>query len=304
MGFTLNAPAKINFYLKVINRRADGFHNILSLMQMIDLYDTLTFHEDGAHLRLEVKNGAVPSDSSNLVLKAARILQKEVESRYRIHKGAVITLDKRIPVAAGLGGGSSDAAAALIGLNRLWSLGLSHKRLSEIGGWVGSDVPFFFYGPTAWVSGKGDQVKKVESAVRGFVVLVYSKNPVLTASVYHQIGEEMGWTGNGEEGLNMGHAPSVESILMHPYNDLEKVTLKVDPDLTKVKGLFKTLLNKESLMSGSGPTIFSYFDTKDEADHAASLILDRGYQAVGVAKILRRVPKGWGPLHSRGSDTI
>ena len=305
MGFILNAPAKINLYLKVVSRRADGYHNILSLMQMIDLYDTLTFYEDGAHLSLLVKNGDVPPDQSNLVLRAARMLQKEMALTHQVRRGARITLDKRIPVAAGLGGGSSDAAAALIGLNRLWSLGLSRKRLSEIGGWVGSDVPFFFYGPTAWVSGKGEQVRKMPSRLQGFVVLVYSENPVLTASVYHQIGEAMGLPAEGEnEGVNMGMRPSIESILVHPHNDLEKVTLNADPELIKVKGLFKTFWNKEALMSGSGPTIFAHFDTEDQAQSAASVIRKEGYKAVGVAKLLSRVPRGFGILQSSCSDTI
>jgi len=281
----------------------DGFHNILSLMQMVDLYDTLTF-EENAHLELEVKNGVVPPDPSNLVLRAARMLQKEMALTRHIHKGALITLDKKIPVAAGLGGGSSDAAATLIGLNRLWSLGLSRKRLAEIGGRVGSDVPFFFYGPTAWVSGKGEQVKNIRLRLGGFVVMVYG-SPVLTASVYRQIDEEMGWEeGAVDDTRNQGRVPSVESILAHPQNDLERVTFKADPELQKVKRLFKTLWNKKALMSGSGPTIFAHFDTKEEAESAASVIRREGHKAVGVAKLLSRAPRGFGGFHSSTSDTI
>ncbi len=304
MAFTLRAPAKINLYLKVLSKRPDGYHNILSLMQMIGIYDTLDFQEEGADIQLEVKNGTVPSDGSNLVLRAARMLQKRIESTHQITRGVRITLEKKIPVSAGLGGGSSDAAATLVGLNRLWSLNLSHRALSELGGYVGSDVPFFFYGPTAWISGKGERVQKNCSDIGGWIVLVYSGNPVSTASVYHHIGEEIDLT-KRQETLNMDRSvrPALDDLLVHPENDLEKVTLKAQPQLLELKRQLTGLGGKGTLMSGSGPTIFARFDRKDQAEAAAAILRTRGYASVFVAPLLKRAPVGFGKGWKRSGET-
>ena len=302
MALILHTPAKINLYLKVLNRRQDGYHNILSLMQMIGLYDTLTFQEGGVGIQLEVTKGAVPADSNNLVLRAARMLQKEMEKMHHINKGVTIRLEKNIPVSAGLGGGSSDAAATLIGLNRLWSLDLSFERLAKIGGYVGSDVPFFFHGPIAWVSGKGDRVKKIPCDSHGFIVLVFSGDPVSTAEVFHKIGEEIDLTKRGDI-LNMGGS----SVLPHhPENDLEKVTLKAQPELIKVKAFLESFGGQGALMSGSGPTVFARFENEEKANSAASSMRGCGYKDVWVAKMLARVPRGFGGRLSadRFSDSI
>jgi 4-diphosphocytidyl-2-C-methyl-D-erythritol kinase len=305
MGFTLHAPAKINLHLKVLDQREDGYHNIVSLMQMVALYDTLTFNEEGAHIRLTVKNGSVPADSSNLVLRAAHMLQKKMVSLRHKHQGAEIILDKKIPVSAGLGGGSSDAAATLMGLNRLWSLGLSRKQLAEWGGFIGSDVPFFFYGPTAWVSGKGEQVQKSVVPISGFVVLVFAGVPVSTASVYHQIAQEIDLTHTGEgNGMGRGMTHLLRSALTRPENDLEKVTLKMQPELQTAKNRLEKLGGKGTLMSGSGPTIFARFDTQKEADSAASSMRGQGYKDVWVARLLGRAPNGFGNTKPTFSDSI
>ncbi len=330
MGFTLHTPAKINLHLKVINRREDGYHNIVSLMQMVALYDTLTFYEEGAHIELEVKNGGastslppceggpgcggegattmpavVPSDASNLVLRTAHMLQKKMPSLRHKRQGARIVLDKKIPVSAGLGGGSSDAAATLIGLNRLWSLGLSMKQLAELGGFIGSDVPFFFYGPTAWVSGKGEHVQKSVVPIGGFVVLVFAGTPVSTASVYHQVEKEIDLS-RTLEGSRMGRGIThfLKSALTHPENDLEKVTLKMQPELQTVKNQLEKLGGKGTLMSGSGPTIFARFDTQKKADSAAFSMREQGYKDVWVAKLLGRAPNGFGRMKPTFSDSI
>ena len=134
--FTLKTPAKINWFLSVLGKREDGYHEILSLMQSISLYDHLTFeHSD----RVEVITDADIPLEENLVYKAAVLLKEKLS----VNKGAVITLRKEIPVSAGLGGGSSDAACALSGLNRLWELGLKDEELIKFGGMLGSDIPFF-----------------------------------------------------------------------------------------------------------------------------------------------------------------
>ncbi|MEK7747844.1 MAG: 4-(cytidine 5'-diphospho)-2-C-methyl-D-erythritol kinase [Nitrospirota bacterium] len=301
----LHAPAKINLYLKVLNQRHDGYHNIISLMQMVGLYDTLTFQEESAHIRLVVKGSDVPSDQSNLVLRAARMLQKEMEKTHRIKQGATITLEKRIPISAGLGGGSSDAACTLMGLNRLWSLRLSRQYLTRLGGYVGSDVPFFFHGPFAWVFGRGERVQKTASAVSGFIVLVFSGEPVSTAKVFHEIGNEIDLT-KREHAISIKSeaVPSVEKILLHPENDLEKVTLKAQPGLIKVKQLLESFGGCGALMSGSGPTVFARFLNESAAESAALKIRGEGFERVFVAPLLLRAPRGFGVNKDCFSDSV
>jgi 4-diphosphocytidyl-2-C-methyl-D-erythritol kinase len=226
-----------------------------------------------------------------------------------VRRGATITLEKKIPISAGLGGGSSDAAATLMGLNRLWSLGLSRQHLTKLGGYVGSDVPFFFHGPFAWVSGKGELVQKADSCPRGFIVLVFSGTPVSTAEVFHQIDHECDLT-KRESDISMGHGkkalPLIEQILLRPENDLEKVTLKTQPDLVKVKRLLESLGGAGALMSGSGPTVFARFHDAPSAQLAASAMREHGYHSVWVAPLLERVPRGFGGGAGQGrfSDSV
>ncbi len=165
-----------------------------------------------------------------------------------------------------------------------------------MGGYVGSDVPFFFYGPMAWVSGKGEQVSRFASSLGGFVVLVNEGLPVATASVYHQINQEMDLTKKGDA-ISMNNPtamPSFDAILANPENDLERVTLKAQPGLKRVKSLLENFGGRGVLMSGSGPTVFARFDQKDQADAAALSMREQGYKGVWVAKLLERVPRGFG----------
>jgi 4-diphosphocytidyl-2-C-methyl-D-erythritol kinase len=297
MAFTLRTPAKINLFLNVVSKRRDGFHNILSLMQMIGLYDTLTFCEESDSVHLDVLSGAVPEDHSNLVIRAARMLQKRMKSMGAVRRGARITLKKEIPISAGLGGGSSDAAATLIGLNRLWGVGLSNSTLAEMGGYVGSDIPFFFYGPTAWVSGRGEQVHPVAPGLhglRGFVVLVYAGEPVSTADVYHQVDAALDLTESPPPFIHPKMLPTIRAVIANPKNDLEKVTLNAQPVLKQVKALLEALGGEGALMSGSGPTVFARFDTEETANRAAETMKGQGYSAVWTAPLLPRRPRGFG----------
>ncbi len=163
--FTLKTPAKINWFLSVLGKREDGYHEILSLMQSISLYDYLTF---GYSDRIKVITDADIPLEENLVYRAVLLLKEKLS----VNKGAIITLKKEIPVSAGLGGGSSDAACALSGLNRLWKLGLKDEEMIKFGGMLGSDVPFFFKGPLAVVRGRGEIVTKLEACSRHIIVIV------------------------------------------------------------------------------------------------------------------------------------
>ncbi|MFQ5587457.1 MAG: 4-(cytidine 5'-diphospho)-2-C-methyl-D-erythritol kinase [Nitrospiria bacterium] len=268
---SLQAPAKINLYLRVLNQRSDGFHNLSSLMHMVGLYDRLTFEAQETDLTLAISGNPLPSDASNLVLKAATLLQKEMIDEGYPRKGAHITLHKTIPVSAGLAGGSSDAAATLVGLNRLWSLFWPKQKLARLGAVLGSDVPFFFDGPAAWISGRGEKVTPVSDNIQGWVVLVHPEIPVSTAAVFRAYASRAGLTKQGSP-LNIKPEklrPSETEILAHPLNDLESVTLTRFPLLNAVKQTLRDLGGVFVLMSGSGPTLFALFGHQEEAEKTA-----------------------------------
>ncbi len=271
---TLQAPAKINRSLKVLNKRNDGFYNLESLMHMVGLFDQLTFQIEKKGIQLKISNSSLPSNASNLVYQAAALLQKKMEETGHPPKGVTITLKKEIPVAAGLAGGSSNAAATLVGLNTLWELSWPRKKLAALGATLGSDIPFFFEGPSAWISGRGEIVDSLSKTCEGWVVLVHPEIFVSTASVFKAYSQEIRLTKPGAA-LNITTEearPSPENLLEHPFNDLEKVTLKQFPELNRVKNVLLELGGKGVLMSGSGPTIFAIFKHKKEAEETVKQV--------------------------------
>ncbi len=285
---TLKAPAKINLFLKIFNRRDDGYHNLVSLLQMVGLYDILTFQDIPAGIRFDVKG--MSSDRSNLVVAAAELLRKEA-GPYRL-KGVAISLIKQIPISAGLGGGSSDAAATLIGLNRLWSLRWPKERLARMGEKLGSDVPFFFYGPTAWVSGRGEMVEPVDAVLQKWAVLVNPGLPISTAWVYERFSKMKLTRKRPKITMTSFNykKPDVVRVIEKPCNDLEEVTMGIAPSLRAIKKDMGLFGGKGALMSGSGPTIFALFDTYHLAKMAALEIRKKKEGEVWVARVLRRSP--------------
>ncbi|HIE65604.1 MAG: 4-(cytidine 5'-diphospho)-2-C-methyl-D-erythritol kinase [Nitrospira sp.] len=293
-SITIKAPAKINLYLKVRNKRKDGYHNLCSLMQMVGLYDHLTFQEAPTGIRLYIENSPLSSGQDNLVVQAAETLQKELQrSQKGRRKGVKITLIKNIPVSAGMGGGSSDAAATLLGLNRLWSLHWSRKKLAKIGEGLGSDLPFFFHGPTAWVTERGEEVEKVNAVFNGWAVLVNPGMSVSTAEVFEDFSKTFVLTNKKSnisiKKLNI-QKPAIEEVFLRPYNDLEKITLQKLPVLLAIKKRLKTLGGTGVLMSGSGPTLFGLFPEYAAAKKAAGVMKEQSSLQVWVTKVLKRVP--------------
>jgi len=303
-SISIKAPAKINLYLKILNKRKDGYHNLCSLMQMVGLYDHLTLQETPSGIRLHIKNSPLSSGQDNLIVQAAEALQGEVKkSRKGERKGVSITLIKNIPISAGLGGGSSDAAATLIGLNRLWSLNWSRKKLAKIGEGLGSDLPFFFQGPTAWVTGRGEEVEKMNSAFANgiFASTVYDRwavlvNPgisVSTAEVFEDFSKTFVLT-NKKSNISIEEVsiqkPAIEEVFLSPYNDLEKTTLKKLPALPALKKRLKALGGEGVLMSGSGPTLFALFPEYATAKKAAAAMKEQSSLQVWVAKVLKHAP--------------
>ncbi len=274
MTLLLHAPAKINWFLAIVNKRDDGYHNIVSAVQCVDLYDTLNF-EKADKIEL-ISDLSVPAEE-NLVYKAAVLIKDHVSYKH----GARIILDKQIPVAAGLGGGSSDAAYTLMGLNTLWDLKLSKKALVKLASEVGSDVPFFIGGPFSVVQGRGEKVKKLKV-----------KNSVAMLLVKPDISVSASWAYNlYKTGLTKQHADiklfcqtleknDFNSLRDMIFNDLEKPVIGKYHVIGEIK---QTLIRNGAVfssMSGSGPTVFGVFNSVDEAIRASENMGDNWCRVV------------------------
>lgn len=268
--FTLTAPAKINWTLAVLDKRPDGFHAIQSLMQTISLCDELTFAE-AKYLRV-ASSLHIPADR-NLVHRAAQALRNVTGCTL----GAAITLSKDIPTGAGLGGGSSDAATTLKGLNTLWGLGLSDAELAEIGASIGSDVPFFFAAPAARVEGRGEIVTPLPVTQSCIVLLVYPSFGVSTSWAYAELAERRGrdLTNCGD---NLDNIQLLFDVL--EKKDFSRVQASLRNDLeeavagryTVIAEIRQQLLDVGAVaarMSGSGSTVFGLFGDMVVAEEAA-----------------------------------
>ncbi len=248
------APAKINLSLDVLHKREDGYHEVEMIMTMVDLADRLEFTElprDSIIITSQV--GFIPLDDKNLAVQAARLMKE----RYSISRGVHIHLDKHIPVAAGLAGGSSDAAATLRGLNRLWELGLSLSELQKLGEEIGSDVPFCVSGGTAIARGRGERLQPIKAPPQCWVILAKPPIHVSTSDVYGKLKASAIRKHPDTRGL----LRAIENQDFHRMcasigNVLEEVTLGLYPEVRRIKESMLKLGAEGVLMSGSGPTVF------------------------------------------------
>lgn len=275
---TINAPAKINWFLKIYGLRGDGYHEIQSLIQKITLYDSLTFSLSD-DLTLNSDSGIPCKD--NLVYKAAVLLK----NTYNIEAGIKIDLDKKIPVGAGLGGGSSDAAATLVGLNEIWSLGCSNDDLSKVAEQLGSDVPFFLHGSLSRVHGRGEKISPQNTGKKLHLLLVKPPVSISTAWAYSRFSvylspvkdEELDFklTKKAEKVNNIEHFCrnfgnfDLDRSSDAVYNDLEAVTAKEFPVIAEIKDKLRNRGAVFALMSGSGPTVYGVFESGSEAENAS-----------------------------------
>ena len=250
---TLEAPAKINLTLEVTGRRTDGYHDIASIMQTVDLADELTF-EEADELTLECDAPELQTDD-NLVLRAARLLKEHAG----VDRGARIGLRKRIPHPAGLGGGSSDAATALLGLTRLWGLDMTTRDLTPLAASLGSDIPFFLQGGTALVSGRGERVRPLPPADLGPVIIlapdITAENK--TAAMYGRLGEsEMtrGFLTRKMAARIMGGGDVPPQFL---FNVFDSVALEAFDGLESHWRTLEDLGAREIHLAGSGPALYA-----------------------------------------------
>jgi 4-diphosphocytidyl-2-C-methyl-D-erythritol kinase len=249
----VKAPAKINLSLDVLSKRADGYHDVRMIMTTIDLADRIELTELSED-RIEIvsHNRYVPDDQRNLAYQAAKLIKE----RYRVDKGVSIAIEKTIPVAAGLAGGSSDAAATLRGLNQLWKLGLSVDELAEIGAEIGSDVSFCVYGGTAIATGRGERIEHIPAPPPCWVILAKPKIGVSTADVYRNLKVDRIQHPNVDDMIQSIREGDYDGICSSVGNVLEEVTFRMHPEVQHIKEQMKRFGADAVLMSGSGPTVF------------------------------------------------
>ncbi|RDI38404.1 4-(cytidine 5'-diphospho)-2-C-methyl-D-erythritol kinase [Falsibacillus pallidus] len=253
MKVLVKAPAKINLSLDVLHKRPDGFHEVEMVMTTIDLADRIELSEiKGNQIMIESQNRFVPDDQRNLAYQAAKLLK----DRFDVHTGVSISIDKTIPVAAGLAGGSSDAAATLRGLNKLWGLGLSIDQLAEIGSEIGSDVSFCVYGGTALAKGRGEKITHLPAPPNCWVILAKPSIGVSTADVYRNLNLSNVSHPDTQAMMDGLRNRSYKEVCGELGNVLESVTLKMHPEVAHIKDQMVRFGADAVLMSGSGPTVF------------------------------------------------
>ena len=267
-SLTLRSPAKLNLFLHIVGRRADGYHLLQSVFQLIDWCDTI-------HLKLIPQNeirridpiaGVEPEN--DLVVRAAKLLKDFCQ----IESGVEIGLQKEIPMGAGMGGGSSDAATTLIGLNTLWNLKLNQKTLCELGLQLGADVPFFIFGKNAFVEGIGEQIQEIALETRDFLV-IFPNQGIPTISIFQ------------DPELTRNHGQiTIDGFLASPWSDLsndcQAVAMRICPEVKQaLDWISQAVPGSEPRMSGSGSSVFTVLDPK--ADIAK------------LENLLQNLPKGW-----------
>lgn len=257
----LAAPAKINLTLDVLGRRADGYHTLRSVMQTLDLHDTLELRPcTEPRLAFGCDDVALQT-GDNLVVRAARLLREATGHS----GGAHIQLSKRIPTEAGLGGGSSDAAATLLGLNKLWGLGLAPGELTALAQRLGSDVPFFLYAPTALVAGRGEVVEALTPPPPVHVVLLKPPVGVSTARLFGAMSPERYGDGSGTERLLAAQRAGLPPARWPLSNGLQETVSTLYPEVTAALEHMRAAGAEDPIMTGSGSTVYALFEREEEA---------------------------------------
>ena len=255
----VKAPAKINLTLDVLYKRPDGYHEVEMVMTTVDLADRVGLkNRNDGQILIHSSSNFVPDDQRNLAYQAAKLLQ----DTYNIQKGVSITIDKQIPVAAGLAGGSSDAAATLKGLNTLWNLNLSIDKLAELGAKIGSDVSFCVYGGTAIARGRGEKIEHIATPPSCWVILAKPTIGVSTAAVYGGLNVDEVDHPNTMQMRQAIEGKDYSLLCDTVGNVLENVTLKLHPEVAVIKEQMSRFGADAVLMSGSGPTVFGLVQNK------------------------------------------
>ena len=266
---SLKAPAKINLFLEILGKRDDGYHEIETVMQEIDLVDNLQFEEIQEGVRLKCNDKNIPSDENNLVCKAANLILNECG----IKKGVLISLEKNIPVGAGLGGGSSDAATTLKALNLLWKIGLNDAELMHFAAKLGSDVPFFIKGKTSLCSGRGEKITPVEVKSEMNYLIIFPHINISTTMIYRNLKIDLTKkiidVSFFLNALKHHKAAGISKLL---FNRLEEVIFTTYPDLLDVKKVLGHYDFCGLSVSGSGSAFFGLCRDRQQAKAIKSKI--------------------------------
>lgn len=283
---TVKAFAKINLALDVLYKRPDGYHEVAMVMQAVSLADTIILTSHPGDIVLNVNIPGLPDDASNLAYRAAALIKEYAG----IQQGVLITLDKRIPLAAGLAGGSADAAAVLKGLNNLWELNLSLDKLSKLAAKLGSDVPFCLYNGTMLATGRGELLSPLPPLPKCYVILAKPAVEVPTAWVYQEFKADRVQVRPDIAAMSKFlEQGSIDGVAGNLANVLESVTIPAHPEIAKIKESMLKYGAMAALMSGSGPTVFGLAGCQKQAEVIASQLKTEGIPEVFVAETVSKV---------------
>jgi 4-diphosphocytidyl-2-C-methyl-D-erythritol kinase len=290
-SYSLLAPGKINLYLEIIGDRSDGFHELVMILQSIELADLIEIKAgDTQKITLHCNHPQVPTDETNLAYRAAKLMCDNFPDVYANYGGVDIYLEKNLPVAAGLAGGSTDAAAVLVGVNLMWGLGLTRPELQELAGLLGSDIPFCIAGGTAIATGRGEKLDAIADLDNLWVVLAkYNNLGVSTPWAYQTYRQQYSdnyisdrsrvkkrsdrvRAGSLVKAITNKNSSEIGSLL---YNDLEKVVLPAYPQVERLRNAFASTDNLGAMMSGSGPTVFALCASKNQAETIAKQVKEQ-----------------------------
>ncbi|UBF26433.1 4-(cytidine 5'-diphospho)-2-C-methyl-D-erythritol kinase [Kovacikia minuta CCNUW1] len=280
-SYSLLAPAKINLYLEILGDRPDGFHELVMVLQGVELADQIDLRVGGmGNIYVECNHPEVPSDRSNLAYRAAELMTQQFPDCFARFGGISVAIQKNIPVGAGLAGGSSNAAAVLVGLDLLWDLGLTQDELEELGATLGSDVPFCIAGGTALATGRGEQLDTLPGLDGLYVILAKFRSLSVSTPWAYQTYRKKFSTSYLKDSTDLElrrqqvhSGPMLNAIAHHNsvkigqllHNDLEKVVLPEFPEVLRLRETFQRLGVLGTMMSGSGPTVFALVESEEKA---------------------------------------
>lgn len=291
----VKARAKINLTLDILGKRPDGYHEVEMIMQTIDLHDVLTLQEIPSGVEVTTNHPLLTAGKSNIAFKAARLIIDSL----KISRGVRVHICKNIPVAAGLAGGSTDAAAVLKGLNKLWDLGMSKEQMAKKGAVIGSDVPFCIGGGTAIARGRGEKLQELPPTPDIWLVLAKPALEVSTAEVYKNYDSGKVVKRPDTQGMVTAlQTGDLNKMADHLVNVLETVTFHKHPMVAEIKEVIKEYGAIGALMSGSGPTVFGLADSDTTAENIAKKL------SYKFPEIFIKVTRLWSPRQQELTEKI
>jgi 4-diphosphocytidyl-2-C-methyl-D-erythritol kinase len=286
-SFRLPAYAKINLGLRVLGRRADGYHELQTVFQTITLYDELIFAAtNDEHIELICNAPDVPTDESNLVHRAAVSLR----ARFKLRRGARIEILKRIPAGGGLGGGSANAAVALLGLAHLWQVNTNHRELSELGAQLGADVPFFLTGGTAFGTGRGTEIQPLADGPKTHLLVVTPPVKISTAEAYKALNAPALTKADRPANVLISRmeADAARALVVELTNDFAPAIFRLQPEIARAHAALLQAGARAAALSGSGASVFGIFDSQAAQAQAANrLQAETSWQTFVCATLTR-----------------